>query len=254
MSALGLLNTRPMGQNVELTRLVEQAGFAVVECPALQIETQMLNHCPHWSDQDVWVFVSRNAVTHFAKQAAGVSGAVDTSAKLIAVGAGTAQAIAAHGWPNLQPVAERFDSEGMLTLDILAKPAGLRVGIVCGDGGRDLLARTLQQQGAKVKFYEVYQRANAPFCNQAWQQFRGFQQPVFLFTSQTGLTALFNQLDEVQRKWSQKQPMIVFSQRIKDFARQQGCVGPIVITRNASDQAVLERLISLDNSSGDKHE
>lgn len=252
MSKLGLLNTRPAEQNVELTRLVQQAGYDVVECPALQIKTQTLQQAADWTQQDIWVFVSRNAVTHFARQLN--SAAVNEAAKLIAVGAGTAQAISQLGWPNLQPLPENFDSEGMLALDALAKPDGLRVGVVRGDGGRELLAQTLRQLGAQVQFYEVYQRVNAPFCNQAWQQFRKFQQPVILFSSQTSLVALLSQLDADNQAWCYQQPIIVFSQRIADFARQQGFVGSVVVTRNASDQAVLDSLISLDHSSGDKHE
>lgn len=254
MKSVCLLNTRPAHQSAGLSALIKQAGYAVLDFPALQILTQPLAQAPNWSQQDVWVFVSRNAVEHFANQCHADTSWIKPTTKLIAVGAGTAHAIQQQGWPNLQPLPNHFDSEGMLALDALAKPDGLRIGIVRGDGGREMLAECLSQQGAKVQFYEVYKRIAAPFNAQAWSTFIGFQHPVILLTSNRSLDGLLNPLNHDDKAWCQQQPLIVFSQRIADYALQQGFVGPKIITQTASDQAVLDSLISLVNSSGEHYE
>lgn len=243
-----LLNTRPAHQAKGLTDLFQQAGFSVIECPALQIETQILRTKPNWHQQDVWVFVSRNAVSHFAKQ---LDSEQPQTADLVAVGAATAEAIALQGWQNTQPLPSSYDSEGMLALAVFKQPKGLKVGIVRGNGGRDVLAETLKQQGADVAFYEVYKRVPAPICNQAWLSFKQVQHPVLFFSSNASLDAFINQRTANDQAWCQAQPFISFSQRIADYARQQGFVGRALVTANSTDQAVLDSFNLLLHSQGE---
>ncbi|WFE69606.1 uroporphyrinogen-III synthase [Thiomicrospira sp. R3] len=243
-----MLNTRPAHQAKRLTDLFQQAGYCVIECPALQIETQLLPKSPNWHQQDVWVFVSRNAVLHFAKQLASEQ---SQTAKLVAVGAATAEAIALQGWQNTQPLPSRYDSEGMLALAVFKQPKGLKVGVVRGDGGRAVLAETLKQQGADVAFYEVYRRVAAPFCHQAWSRFKQMPYPVLFFSSNASLDAFVKQRSANNQAWYRAQPFITFSQRIADYARQQGFVGRALVTANSTDQAVLDSFTLLLNSQGE---
>ncbi len=49
-------------------------------------------------------------------------------------------------------------SEGLLALPSLQQVNGKKILIVCGEGGRDLLADSLQQRGATVTRCELYRR------------------------------------------------------------------------------------------------
>lgn len=243
-----LLNTRPKHQAWLLDQALAQAGFDSLDCPSLVIQTQALSLAPDWDEQDVWVFVSRNAVTHFAKQQPSHQNQPHSpsfSAQLVAVGDATAQAIEHQAWPNLQPLPTSFDSEGMLSLPVFESPQGLRVGIVRGDGGRDYLAQSLIEQGANLTFYEVYRRQPAPFCHQAWCLFKQAEVPVLLFSSVSSLKAFLSQLSKqnsTDQAWCFRQTLIVFSERIKQAAQQAGFSGEIFVTPTSSDAAVVQTL------------
>lgn len=241
-----LLNTRPKHQAWCLNQALQEAGLASLDCPGLEIQTQTLKHKPEWDDYDVWVFVSRNAVEHFAQQLSNKP--VAFNAALVAVGEATAQAIQHQTWPNLAPLPDTFDSEGMLSLSVFANPQGLRVAIVRGDGGREHLAQSLIQQGAQVEFFEVYQRQAAPFCESAWLAFKEVEMPVILFTSISSLEAfnqsLLNQ-NPYDQAWCFRQTLIVFSERIQNAARKMGFSGDILVTPTSSDAAIVETLQSL---------
>lgn len=76
------------------------------------------------------------------------------------VGAATAQVLAEHGL-NVHYPQTGDDSEALLQLPALreavARP-GARVLILRGEGGRELLAQRLREQGASVDYLELYRR------------------------------------------------------------------------------------------------
>ena len=250
-----LLNTRPKHQAWCLNQALLEAGFASLDCPSLQIQAQTLSYQPKWDDYDVWVFVSRNAVDYFAQQSLNLS--AECNASLVAVGDATAQAIQQQGWPNLAPLPATFDSEGMLSLAVFAKPNGLRVAIVRGDGGREHLAQSLIEQGALVDFFEVYQRQTAPFCQPVWDVFKQAEMPVMLFTSVSSLEAFCQSLavqNPADQAWCFRQSLIVFSERIQNAARKLGFSGLILVTPTSSDAAIVDTLQRYATSLGESHE
>lgn len=244
MCAVTLFNTRPAHQAEGLTHSLQQQGIDVVASPLLHIQACALQSPPYWSDQDVWVFVSRNAVEMFADQlkVAGRSHEVPEGVSLVAVGQATLNVIKQQGWQGCQPLPPSFDSEGMLQLPAFQAPQGLRVGIVRGRGGRELLAQTLKAQQAQVRFYEVYQRQLAPFDAQTWQALKRATKPVILLTSVSQLQALLQWIPRDDLDWCLQQPLIVFSARIAQAARGEGFSGLIVQTETSSDAAVLQAL------------
>ena len=76
------------------------------------------------------------------------------------VGAATAQILADHGLDVSYPAAGD-DSEALLELpqlrEAIARPDA-RVLIMRGEGGRELLAERLREQGASVDYLELYRR------------------------------------------------------------------------------------------------
>ncbi|WP_148861473.1 uroporphyrinogen-III synthase [Marinobacter fonticola] len=73
------------------------------------------------------------------------------------VGSGTADILREAGLTVTVP-PDGFTSEHLLALPSLAKPAGERILIAKGVGGRELLGQTLQQRQARVDKMELYAR------------------------------------------------------------------------------------------------
>lgn len=73
------------------------------------------------------------------------------------VGSGTAEILRSAGLSVTIP-ADGYTSEHLLAVPALAAPAGERVLIAKGAGGRELLGRTLRERGARVDDMVLYQR------------------------------------------------------------------------------------------------
>ncbi len=150
---LGVLVTRPREQAEELIELLNARGMNAIAFPVLEIvpqpnaaiETQAVREGP----ADITIFVSPNAVRHGLKYASG---------RIAAIGPGTAARIDAAGREVDIVPADGYDSEHLLAEPSLASMDGVRVRIVRGNGGRELLGRTLETRGAKVHYLEVYTR------------------------------------------------------------------------------------------------
>lgn len=247
-----LLNTRPAHQAENLAAQLAKVGVANLNCPLLEFATTTVDL--GGLQQEVWVFVSRNAVEHFAKLLEQQFDQAHNQAwfagkQLVAVGEATAQAIEQQGWQNLQPVPNTFDSEGMIELPAFSTPKGLSVAIVRANGGRPWLAENLQAMGASVDFYEVYERRAVSFCNQAWLEFKQAAKPLVLFTSVSNIETLLENLaqfdeqnaqDCANQAWLRGQTLIVFSERIAQAARDLGFSGKIYITEQSSDPAIIK--------------
>jgi uroporphyrinogen-III synthase len=129
-------------------REIEAAGHRCVVAPVLRIEA--LAGDPPAGPYDLLIFVSEHAVHH------GLPRVDPGAARLLAVGARTAAALAERGRAARQP--PRADSEGLLALPELSAVAGRRVLVVCGAGGRTLLVEELAARGARVDRFVCYRR------------------------------------------------------------------------------------------------
>ncbi|MEM8981517.1 MAG: uroporphyrinogen-III C-methyltransferase [Pseudomonadota bacterium] len=154
-----VLNTRPLGQTETLDTALTNAGFALDHLPGLAIEPigadKIRERFAPEPVPDFAVFVSRNAVEHgFAALG------LDTPAtRCVAIGAATAEALAAHGVDEIM-VNPGVRSEDLLTLEAWQGDlASKRIVIVRGDDGREVLRDTLTERGANVDVIDVYRRA-----------------------------------------------------------------------------------------------
>lgn len=105
----------------------------------------------------------------------------------IAVGSGTAAVLRRAGvhevdWPS------RMDSEGVLGLPGLAALDGAEIGLVTAPEGRDLLALSLHQRGARVLRADVYRRVPVPLSTRVLYRLRQLDAPACLaLTSEAAL-------------------------------------------------------------------
>ena len=156
-----VLLTRPAEESMALAASLAEAGIFSSSLPLLGIEALPVTP----EQQAVFAGLARYcAVIVVSKPAARLALQQwnQTFAQLpwFSVGAATAQVLAAHGLTVHCP-DDGDDSEALLALPALreavARP-GARVLILRGEGGRELLAERLPEQGASVEYLELYRR------------------------------------------------------------------------------------------------
>ena len=232
--------TRPAAQAAPLAEAIATAGGQPLIFPLLEI-SPVADLAPvhaaaaRLAECALAVFISPNAVEHAwpAIQAAGgwpASGPIPA-----AVGQGTVKALAALGVHGCIAPTERFDSEALLALPALASSAvdGKKVLIFRGDGGRELLADTLRERGARVDCIACYRRqgpssGTAPLLA-AW---RAGRLDALTVSSSEGLRYLVDLLDPEGRAYLAATPLFVPHARIADNARALG-LHQVVLTAGA---------------------
>ncbi len=218
--------TRPRAQCGPLAEAIESAGGRALIFPLLEISpaedgAPLQAATDRLGEYSVAVFISPNAVDHalpmlLAKR----SWPVDLLPA--AVGQGTVKALAEKGVLGCIAPTERFDSEALLALPELApaRVAGKRVAIFRGDGGRELLADTLHERGAKVDCITCYRRsgpsAGARELLAAWREGR---LDALTVSSSEGLRYLVDLLDAEGLDYLRRTPIFVPHARIAENAK-----------------------------------
>jgi uroporphyrinogen-III synthase len=255
LDGLKILVTRPERQADNFCRLIEAAGGEAVRFPTLEIQAlsppaNVFKDAEHLGRFDWLVFVSANAV-YFALKACDNALSVPAHTKVAAIGRATASALEESGVPvNLEPEG-RFDSEAFLDLAPMQQVAGLRFLIIRGEGGRELLADTLQQRGAHVIYAEVYRRLR-PKVDIAshltsWRS-RGID-AVTIFSGES-LVNFIAMLGDNGLGWAQEIPLVVAGARIAAQARQEG-FDKVILASNATDWALFKALAGFRSESNE---
>lgn len=245
LTGLRVLVTRPAAQADKLVSLLKQQNAAPVLLPLIEIKAIDAGSWPiiDWRKIDWLIFVSRNAVQHFC---AGWGKKLPARLQCVAVGNGTAQAMREQGLTvSLQPEISN-GSEGLLTLPEMQQLKDQKIVIVRGQGGRELLADTLQARGASIRYIEVYSRQLPKVSNA--QKMAALETDILLATSVQSVANLLRIFAESKQQICAK-PLVVLSERIKQYALAQG-FSDIVVTDNASDEAIMQRLTEIGAEHG----
>lgn len=159
LSGQGVLITRPAGQAMGMQARLRALGADPVLFPTLDILPPADTATLAWrlaalADYDLVVFVSPTAVQY------GLAGIPvwPGGPRAAGIGQGTAAALRAAGIAPVLAPSEGGDSEHLLALPELADMTGRRVLIFRGEGGRELLAKSLTTRGASVDYAECYRR------------------------------------------------------------------------------------------------
>ena len=242
--------TRPEHQAGPLIQRIQDAGGTVISFPVLAIEApqhpepiyEILSDLAHY---DLAIFISANAVEYglrFVVQ----RGPWPATLTVAAVGAATARALEEHQLKVSIAPASGFNSEALLACPELQNVAGKRIVIFRGEGGRELLAETLRQRGAEVRYVEVYRRAkpaaDPAVLLDAWS--RGAVNAVVV-TSNEGLQNFFDLAGAAGQPYLRKTPLLVMSARAVELAKQLGIVVPPRVVSPVSDDAIFESLLQL---------
>ena len=260
---LTLLNTRPAHQAEDLNSLLLEAGATPLNCPTLSIQfiadsvSQLLQTHPLFRPEIV-ILTSRNAVEGLVRQIKAQNQAdLFKDSRFYAIGKATQQSGLEAGL-NIESLStKQFDSENLLAHEVMKSVESFNVLIVKGVGGRDLLAKTLNNRGANVHTLDVYERLETKFCDQVWETFIHSQKPVLLVTSLASWEAILKGLKQhyagqvgaisdkaliEQPFWSKLDAILVMSQRIVDKIRQQGWEGTLKVVETQSNQGIMNTL------------
>ncbi len=147
--------TRARAQASGLAARLRELGAAVVEAPAIRIET-LDGPAPELGGYDLVCLTSPNGVRLlFARlHTAGLDARAFAGARVAAIGPGTASALLAHGL-RADVVPERFVAEGLVEA-LESIPVG-RALIARAAEARDVLPDALRARGAEVDVVALYE-------------------------------------------------------------------------------------------------
>lgn len=234
LNGLKVLVTRPKQQANALCDLITAEGGEAIAFPVIEITAILPDKWMHTSllEQDMLIFISRNAVVHF------MSGhpKIAPSTQMVAVGNATAKAMREHGLRLDIQAPSPAGSESLLAMSVMQDVQTKHIVIVRGEGGRELLADTLSARGATIRYIETYQRQLASATDDDIEQAK--KADSIVITSIAGLTNLYQLLGE---KVVREKPLIVVSERIKQRAMTLGCQ-KITVADDAGDSAVMKKV------------
>lgn len=248
LRGVGVLVTRPAHQAGGLCRLIEEHGGVAHRFPVLEIgepaDPQALRAvAQRLEDYDWAIFISANAVDR------GLDSILATrdwpaATRIAVIGRRSAQSLQSHGLSaDLYP-SHRFDSEALLALPAMQQVSGQRIVIFRGDGGREHLADTLRERGARVDYVEAYRRLR-PLTDAAplLAQWRSGAIDIVVVNSGESLRNLVALIGEAGLALLRGTPLLVVSERMLPIARELGVESSPVVAENATDAAVLQALL-----------
>lgn len=244
-----ILVTRPLPQANALAALIRQQGWQPIVFPTIVIESLLTNDNQSnaylaQKHFDIAIFTSVNAVSG-AKLLQPHQRAM---IKCLAIGAATAAQLQQLGFEVANLPQQQYSSEGLLDLPELRALAGQSVVLFTGKEGRTMLTETLQNRQATVTTVYCYQRVcPKPADRNIWRAWQEQGMNIILATSQENLRNLFALVDVSGHHFLQQCRLVTLSQRISHFAKSCGFMGEIRITRQASDQAIIECIKSWED-------
>lgn len=242
LAGRGVLVTRPPRQAWRLARTLERHGarvlrFALVEIAApadpnaAQARLARLERC------ELAIFLSANAV-RFAAQLLPDLPARLGRTRIACVGDASAWALQTIGAPVHVVPQEASTSEALLAQDALQQASvhDREVAIVRGEGGRDLLARVLEERGARVSVIEVYRREPPRGDLPAFLDAHAADIDLGIVTSGDALRRLAT-LGGMQRVGAM--PLVLPSDRVLEQAVALGFAGPFSVPRRMNDEELV---------------
>ncbi len=225
--------TRPREQAGRLEERIGAAGGRALIYPAIEIDDVAdpgpLERIAGRLEQfDLAIFVSPTAARTGLAFVRGRRAWPERLAAA-AVGRGTRAELERLGIAGAVAPQTGADSEALLAHPLLSAVRGKRIVIFRGEGGRELLGKTLESRGAHVEYAECYRRSppreDVTPLLQAWA--RGEVHAV-TSSSSAGLQNLFAALGSAGSESLRRTPIFVSHARIAEAARRLGAEQVIV--------------------------
>lgn len=237
LSGLTVLITRPSSQAATMGRAIESAGAKFVSLPLIAINPlgddqtiqDLKEKVLQLDNYQALIFVSNNAVNFGGEVINNYWPQFPVGIDVIAVGPTTAAGASERfGCEVIQP-SSGMTSEDILRLSQLSDVNEKKIGIVRGQGGRELLADTLRERGAVVDYLEAYSRTPVNYTSTEFcQNLRDAGVNVLTVSSGESLDRLTHLLaDNADNKESgigmmQELSLLTPSERVGRQAREAG--------------------------------
>ncbi len=207
-----LIVTRPSGQENSLCEQLKALGFIVHHIPLLNISA--LPFELPTSDFEHVVFISPNACNILCTHTTKSQWQTLMQKKLFAIGPSTRECLMSHGASTVI-CPEKSNSESLIEMHDFHHMQQQSLLLVCGEGGRELIERTLSLRGVQIHRLEVYKRE--PLSRTAFEHYKdaiALTHTLWLLTSEESIRTLAQLLT--------KTPInaIVSSERLKTIAEE----------------------------------
>lgn len=160
----------------------------------------------------------------------------------LALGAGTAAALAGAGIGEVQVPEGRPDADALLGMAALRAPAGRHIGLVTAPGGRGLIAETLAQRGAVMHVANVYRRVSrVPGARTLARLAALPATSALLVSSAEAFDGLWSLVPEPERARLRARPAVASSPRLAARLAQEGFAA-VVLADGAAPSALLAAL------------
>jgi len=236
-----ILVTRPLAQVDKLQTLLKGAGLEFALFPAFEIKK--LTPMAPKQTYDIIIFISVNAVIYAHEY---LPALLVKNQKIFAVGPTTAKKLYDIGVRVDAYPEENASSAALLALDECQSISDKKILIVRGQGGAETLKNHLECFN-QVEYLEVYERqllAVSELHRQSIQRFMNKDGIVLANSSQTlsNILSLVESINSDQVDRFKKYPLIVISERIKNFALSMG-FDEVYVSQGLGDIEVLDELL-----------
>ena len=245
LDGLRVLVTGSSAQGEKLCEHIAKSSGQPVLFPTIDIVPLLNGSAPleeikSLGEQEMLIFISPRAVDTSQPLWKAYLPYFPDKIKIAAVGQGTALALKQSGLP-LTLCPQQWNSEGLLAMPELNSIKGKKIGIIRGEGGRELLAETLVKRGAMIKHFVSYRRV-LPASTQTNMLLRQLKQgkiDIVICMSIEGLKNLIEIIGHEGDSYLKKLPLLVISERIKAYAEELGFKKRPVTAQNAQAESIL---------------
>lgn len=249
LNELRVVITRPREQAGPLAELVTRSGGVPVLYPTIEIRALPLDAraglAESVAEADWAIFISAHAVRHGLDHIH-AAGADLGSTPVASIGGATTGALRKAGVRVRLECPSPPGSESLLATPEMQQVAGLKICIVRGRGGRELLGETLRRRGAAVNYVECYERyrPQAP-ATPLLEAVKSGNGAVIVTTSVNGLQNLLAMAAGREQDVILSATLVVAGERQRTEARRLGWRGEVAAARDAGNTAVMETLLAL---------
>lgn len=245
-----ILVTRPEAQAGNLADMITAQGGQPERFPLLKIApandlSPLRQAVARFDEYSLVIFISPNAVNFSVPYILSRRPWPET-VQAAAIGPGTVAELASHGIKKIIAPSERFDSEALLELPAFQahRVAGKRVLILRGSGGRELLADTLLERGARVEAVTCYHRSAPDDGTPIMSLLHNRAIDALTISSSEGLRNLLSLLDTEGCERLRVLPVFVPHRRIADMAIALGM--QCVVLTGPADAGIIKSLYEFD--------
>lgn len=247
-----ILVTRPKHQADKLCELItaykgQPVSFPSIEIQAIETPDNRLGDNDTLLQYDFIIFVSRNAVNITFERYANLAN-LSADIQLVAIGAGTAEALTELSIENVLHAGLQAQSEALLELPEMQaeRLADKKILIVRGLGGREYLRDNLVKRGATVDYAEVYKRCLPKYeANDVHNLWQNIKPDAAIVSSNDGLRNLVSLTAELGQEQLFNLPLVLMSERSITLARELGFTSRINAAVDKNDQGLLQALLDL---------